>query len=373
MREAVTAFADAMAPEHLFLARVLLAALLFLAALQGSKLFERIVVAVERRIKLRFPQGLHVIAQGFTEPLTLLLRLLFFYVAALLVPFPEDWTQAIWAWLTPFMRAATVFLVAWGFWRAAPICRMLLRSAENRLDLHTNQTIGRFLENIYRAVVLTFAVLTVLDLFGVPVASLVAGAGLVGLAISLAAQSTLTNLIAGIMLVIEHPFGIGDFIILGEFYGTVEDISFRSTRLRTPDNVLITVENTKVCSEYIQNGNERNSRLWMFTLRLPYDTPIERVDALCGELRLLFASSPDIKDEPLTVTVDEVGEDGIKLLVRAYTTTADYIEYLRIRDQLNRQILALAGRLGCRMAYPPKSVYVEGTPGQSGETDGEGA
>lgn len=360
MRQTLTAFADAMAPEHLFLTRVALAALFFLAALYGGKLSRRLVGLLGRRIKLRTPAWMGLLAQGFVEPMALLIRLAFLYAAALLVPFPQEWTQLIWAWLTPLMRAMTVFLVSWGFWRAAPLCRLLLRSAENRLDLHTNQTIGRFLENIYRVIVVTFAVLTVLELFGVPVASLVAGAGLVGLAISLAAQSTLTNLIAGIMLVLEHPFGIGDFIILGDFYGTVEDISFRSTRLRTPDNVLITVENTKVCSEYIQNGNERDSRLWEFTVRLAYDTPMERLDALVDALHAAFLASPDIKDEPLVVTVDAVGEDGIKVLVRAYTTTADYIEYLHIRDRLNRQALRIAAELGVRLAYPPKSVFVKG-------------
>lgn len=360
MRQTLTDLFGLLSPEHLFLVRVALAALLFLAAMHKGRFTSRFFARVRKRRERKPSTWTAILARGFVVPAELLLRLIFLYMTALLIPFPDMWTQIIFSWLTPLVRALAVLLIAWGFWRASPLCREALLGAQDKLDIHANQTIGRFLENVYRVIVVSFAVLTVLDMFGVPVASLIAGAGLVGLAISLAAQSTLTNLIAGIMLVLEHPFAIGDFIILGEFYGTVEDISFRSTRLRTPDNVVITVENTKVCSEYIQNGTERDSRLWEFTVRVSYDTPLERVGELCDAIHALFEADPDIKPDPLVVTVDQVGEDGVKLLVRAYTSTADYIAYLHIRDRLNRQILTAAARLGCELCYPPASVKMDG-------------
>ena len=128
------------------------------------------------------------------------------------------------------------------------MCRLLLRSAQNHLGLATNQTMARFFENIFRALVLLFAGIAILDTMGVPVTGLLTGAGVAGIAISLAAQSTLSNLIAGVALVLEHPFGIGDYIVLGSLEGTVEDISFRSTKFRTLDNVVVSIENSKVAS-----------------------------------------------------------------------------------------------------------------------------
>lgn len=115
------------------------------------------------------------------------------------------------------------------------------------------------------------SVLVGLDGLGVPVTSLIAGAGVVGIAITLAAQSTLSSLIAGITLVAEHPFSLGDYIVLGDVEGTVEDISLRSTRIRTPDQVLITVENSKVCAEYIQMRT--------------------RAPSACGRLRLAWSTA----------------------------------------------------------------------------------
>lgn len=90
---------------------------------------------------------------------------------------------------------------------------------------------GRFFENIFRAVVGVVAGIAVLDALGIPVTGLLTGAGVAGIGITLAAQSTMSNLIAGVALVLEHPFGIGDYVILGSYEGTVEDISFRSTRI----------------------------------------------------------------------------------------------------------------------------------------------
>ena len=358
MTQTVLSMTGAMEPEHEFLLRVGLAALLVFSALYGGRLVRPLISRAAHRIKLRLPEGLHLLVQGFTAPAELLVRLLMLYLAVWIAPLPAEWEAAVRKWLSPVVRGTVVFLGAWGFWRAAPLCRLMLRSAQNRLDLHTNQTLSRFFENMYRVIIVAFALLIVLDMFGVPVASLVAGAGIAGLAISLAAQSTLTNLIAGVTLVLEHPFGIGDFIILGDVQGVVEDISFRSTRLRTADNVAITVENSKVCSEYIQNANDRNSRLWTFTLRLPYDTPRERIDAACEALRAILAADDQIREDSPVVTVDEVGERGVVLLVRAYTTTADFIQYLHIRDRLNRAMLSALEELGCALVYAPSSVYV---------------
>ena len=93
-----------------------------------------------------------------------------------------------------------------GCWRAAPITRLLLRSAENHLDLQTNKTMGRFFENIFHALVMLFVGIAVLDRMGVPVSGLLTGAGVAGLAVSLAAQTTLNNLIAGVTLVLAVSY-----------------------------------------------------------------------------------------------------------------------------------------------------------------------
>ena len=236
------------------------------------------------------------------------------------------------------------------------MCHLLLRSAENHLDLATNKTMGRFFENIYKVLVVVFAGIAALDQLGVPVSGLLTGAGVAGLAISLAAQSTLSSLIAGITLVLEHPFGIGDYIILSSVEGTVEDISFRSTRIRNLDNVVITIENSKVCAEYIQNANQRTSRLWQFTLGLTYDTTEEQIQRVTQDLTQLLQDQPTVQPNGVTVTLDKFNDYSLDILVRVYLTTLPYADYLKERHRLNLLIMQTVKNAGCEFAFPTTTV-----------------
>ena len=179
---------------------------------------------------------------------------------------------------------------------------------------------------------------------------------------SLAAQSTLSNLIAGITLVMERPFGIGDYIVLGSFEGTVEEISFRSTKLRTPDNCLITVENSKVSAEYIQNVTTRNSRLWNFVIGVTYDTPRDRIEALCADLTALCQAEPMVLADTVQVALIGFGASSIDIDLRMYVTTLGLNDFRALKNRLNLQIMDLMERRGCEFAFPSTSVYLEKTP-----------
>ena len=138
---------------------------------------------------------------------------------------------------------------------------------------------GHFFENIFHALVGLFAGIAMLDRLGVPVLRPAdrrgcrRTGGLAGRAVHTEQPDCGHH--AGVGAALRHP---GDYIVLGDCEGTVEDISFRSTRIRSPDNVAITIENSKITAEYIQNYDRRQSRLWKFTIGLTYDTPREKIE-----------------------------------------------------------------------------------------------
>ena len=319
-------------------------------------LYRRFAKSLLQKLHALMPEVLQILTEAYLEPTTLLLRTFLGYAAlhALPVQFAEKFP--VYSVLALFFRLCVIFFIGYGAWRAAPMCRLLLRSAENHLDLATNKTMGRFFENIYKVLVVVFAGIAALDQLGVPVTGLLTGAGVAGLAISLAAQSTLSSLIAGITLVLEHPFGIGDYIILSSVEGTVEDISFRSTRIRNADNVVITIENSKVCAEYIQNANQRTSRLWQFTLGLTYDTTEEQIQRLTQDLTQLLQSQPTVQPNGVTVTLDKFNDYSIDILVRVYLTTLPYADYLKERHRLNLLIMQTVKNAGCEFAFPTTTV-----------------
>lgn len=319
-------------------------------------LYRRFAKSLLQKLHALMPEVLQILTEAYLEPTTLLLRTFLGYAAlhALPVQFAEKFP--VYSVLALFFRLCVIFFIGYGAWRAAPMCRLLLRSAENHLDLATNKTMGRFFENIYKVLVVVFAGIAALDQLGVPVTGLLTGAGVAGLAISLAAQSTLSSLIAGITLVLEHPFGIGDYIILSSVEGTVEDISFRSTRIRNADNVVITIENSKVCAEYIQNANQRTSRLWQFTLGLTYDTTEEQIQRLTQDLTQLLQNQPTVQPNGVTVTLDKFNDYSLDILVRVYLTTLPYADYLKERHRLNLLIMQTVKNAGCEFAFPTTTV-----------------
>lgn len=338
------------------LAALLPALILGASAYLLPVLYRRFAKSLLQKLHALMPEVLQILSEAYLEPTTLLLRTFLGYAAlhALPVQFAEKFP--VYSVLALFFRLCVIFFIGYGAWRAAPMCHLLLRSAENHLDLATNKTMGRFFENIYKVLVVVFAGIAALDQLGVPVSGLLTGAGVAGLAISLAAQSTLSSLIAGITLVLEHPFGIGDYIILSSVEGTVEDISFRSTRIRNLDNVVITIENSKVCAEYIQNANQRTSRLWQFTLGLTYDTTEEQIQRLTQDLTQLLQDQPTVQPNGVTVTLDKFNDYSLDILVRIYLTTLPYADYLKERHRLNLLIMQTVKNAGCEFAFPTTTV-----------------
>ena len=338
------------------LAALLPALILGASAYLLPVLYRRFAKSLLQKLHALMPEVLQILSEAYLEPTTLLLRTFLGYAAlhALPVQFAEKFP--VYSVLALFFRLCVIFFIGYGAWRAAPMCHLLLRSAENHLDLATNKTMGRFFENIYKVLVVVFAGIAALDQLGVPVSGLLTGAGVAGLAISLAAQSTLSSLIAGITLVLEHPFGIGDYIILSSVEGTVEDISFRSTRIRNLDNVVITIENSKVCAEYIQNANQRTSRLWQFTLGLTYDTTEEQIQRVTQDLTQLLQDQPTVQPNGVTVTLDRFNDYSLDILVRVYLTTLPYADYLKERHRLNLLIMQTVKNAGCEFAFPTTTV-----------------
>ena len=345
---------------HNDLLRILLTAVLALAAVFGTRLYRALIRTIRARLLRFMPEWLRILYDGFSGSLVLLLRAFLIYLAVLAFPLPLTPQQT--ALLAgPVFGAVAILLLGLGFWRSEDLCGLLLRSAQNRLDLESNKTMTRFFEKIYRALVVVITILATLELFCVPVAGLMAGAGVAGLAVSLAAQSTLSNLIAGITLVMERPFGIGDYIMLGSFEGTVEEISFRSTKLRTPDNCQITVENSKVSAEYIQNVTDRNSRLWNFVIGVTYDTSREKIEALCRALTKLCKAEPTAQPETVQVCLTNFGASSIDIDVRMYVTALSLADFRAMKNRLNLQIMDLMEKEGCSFAFPSTSVYLEKT------------
>ena len=314
----------------------LLAGFLLLAAVFAVPLLKRVLMPVKKRISDRIPALVGHLLRCFLRPAAWLVRVTLAGWAVLTIPWSAE-IRVLLSHAMPYYQAFVLAMAAWGVWEAIPVIWQMLHRHPHPDQPDNYETLSRFFENGCRTVVVVMSVLVGLDGLGVPV----------------------TSLIAGITLVAEHPFSLGDYIVLGDVEGTVEDISLRSTRIRTPDQVLITVENSKVCAEYIQNANARTQRLWAFTIGLEYRTSAPQVEQFIRDLTKLLVSDPDVDGQSVQAVLEEFADSSINVNVRMMVNTPGYGDYRALKGRINLAVMHLMAEEGLSFAFPSRSVYVE--------------
>lgn len=196
----------------------------------------------------------------------------------------------------------------------------------------------------------------ILTVHGVNVSGLVAGLGLGGLAFALAAKDTVENIFGSIAILIDQPFRVGDSINVGGVMGVVEQIGLRSTRLRTPDNSLVSMPNSKVIASHVDNLGARQALRTRVVLNLAYDTPPQSVDAFCAGIRELLSSHPKCKQDSSLVFLNELNITGMGILIQFHLVTRDPTEELVLKDKIFLAILTLAQNLQIRLTGAPQEL-----------------
>lgn len=225
--------------------------------------------------------------------------------------------------------------------------------------------------NVFVVLVGTLFVLSNLD---VDVAALVAGLGIGGLAVALAAQDTIKNLLGGITVLADRPFQVGDWIVVGDVEGTVEKIGFRSTRVRTFRGSLVSVPNARLTDTVIDNIALRPYRRYDTTLHLPLSTPPDAVQAFCEGVRALFQANAVVRQDYYFCELNRFGESTLEVLLYCFFDASDWAIELRAKHILNLDIIRLAEELGIDLAPPAQVVQVaRHRPRSAQDRDGLGA
>ena len=205
------------------------------------------------------------------------------------------------------------------------------------------------------------AVLVLSDAFGFDVWKLAAGMGVGSLAFALAAQDTVANLFGSLNIFLDRPFQIGEWIKIGQVEGVVEEVGFRSTRVRTFHNSLVTIPNSQITNANVDNLGLRPRRRIKHRIGLTYHTPPDVLEAYATGVRAILAAHPYVQNT-FEVHVYELAASGIEILVYYHVVTPGWHEELETRAQNLLEFVRLAHELGVSFAFPSTSVYVEATP-----------
>lgn len=265
----------------------------------------------------------------------------------------------------------TVFYLAltWLVWSGGTvIAESVIKTEKLRATSIDSQLIRLMLRLL--TIVAAIAVLVIgADRVGLPAYSVVAGLGVGGLAVALAGQQTLANLLGSLIIMFEKPFSIGDQIKVGSTEGEVEDVGFRSTRIRTPHDSVVTIPSSQMVNSCIDNLQMRAQREFKTLLTLTYDTPVPLLESFIQGLRELLMAHPDVRRDNLQVFLYDLGPHSLDIWVRFMLRTGDRLGELTARQQILFDIVRLAEAMGVKFAYPTQSLHIESlSAGQAGFT-----
>jgi MscS family membrane protein len=238
------------------------------------------------------------------------------------------------------------------------IQKLLERENDENFDDHLAPIVVRIMKTI--VIILTFFHgLTLLD---VNITTLVAGLSIGGLAVAFAAQETVKNLIGSAMIYADRPFKIGDYISTSEIEGTVEDIGFRSTRIRTLDTSLVAVPNGKLVDMTINNLGERQRRRFRALLDIPYHTPPDLIAVFLEGLHQIVINHPHTAKDLHYIRLNSFEGSSLRILFITFFQTNEYIEDIKYREEVMFAIIRLAEQLGVQFAFPSQSLYIQSMP-----------
>ncbi len=278
------------------------------------------------------------------------------YFALLILPLGQYFQVLV----TQTFRASIIVLIAWGLYNMAG--PYLFEAINSKIETKMDAILIPFLSKVLRFLIIFLALSLVASEWGYDVTGIVAGLGLGGLAFALAAQDTAANIFGGIVIITDKPFDIGDWIFCPSVEGTVEDISFRSTRVRTFANSLVTVPNSTLANEPITNWSKMGKRRVSFNLGVTYDTSRDQLKKCVEEIRQMLENHPDVHKDVIFVKFDSFNDSSLDIFIYYFTVTTQWGTHMNVKEEINLNIMKILEDQGVSVAFPSRSLYLENPP-----------
>lgn len=327
---------------------------ILLAFILRKKLTNFIVKTICRFLKLKADERLNKELEVIHKPLQWLITLFAIHISVLyILPI------SIQAFLTSIpWGVGYLLIVGWGI---ANFVDILSKRDWNTVG-HMNKTLLHMTFKVVKYLIWALIVVMILDQFGFNINGLIAGLGLGGLAVALAAQDAVNNVFGCVVVILDKPFEIGDWIQTPDVEGTVEEISFRSTRVRTFQNALVSLPNSTIASSIITNWSKRNKRKLLFYVNLTYATSQEQVQNIVTKINDYLVSLPEIESDSIIVGFETMSSSSLDIKVDCMVLKNDGKLFLEVREKINYAIMDIVKSEGGDFAFPSQSVYIENMP-----------
>jgi MscS family membrane protein len=341
------------------LAKLGIAFLVILAAFILRRIFANVILAYAARLAKRTRTDLDdILIETVRRPLEYLILILGIGFALYLLALPTEPVN--------LRRAATIAIkvlltldITWFIFRLVDAISDFFMRAAGRTESKLDDSLIPLVRKSAKVFVGILAFILLVQNMGYSVSGLLAGLGIGGLAVGLAAKDTLANVFGSVAILLDRPFTIGDWIAGDGFEGVVEEIGLRSTRIRTFAKTQVSIPNQQLANMTVNNWSRMPRRRIKFSVGVTYKTTADEMEKAVEGIRQIIRDMPEIHDDFFLVNFTDYGDSSLDILIYCFTRTIKWGEHLDARQALMVRIMRFLESMGLEIAFPTRSIYLE--------------
>jgi len=313
-------------------------------------------------IKILVKQGYDDVVKKLVGPIARPISILIIYpILILLVPVLQlDITVNHYVML--ILKATWPIFATAIFYKIVDIFGLYLKKLATKTESTLDDQLVPIIRKTLKIFVIIIGGLAILDNLNIDIIPFLTGLSIGGLAFALAAQDTLKNFFGSIMIFLDRPFQIGDWITSGEIDGTVEEVGFRATRIRTFRNSVTYVPNARIADSMVDNHGLRQFRRFYTQIAVTYDTPPEVIEAFVEGLRKIVENHPDTRKDYYNVYLNDMASSSLNVMFYIFFSVPDWGAELKARHEVLLSIIKLAETIGVNFAFPTQTLHMETFP-----------
>ena len=352
--EQLVAFWDKLTSIQIVDIIIAIGIIVFFRILSGT--FSYMIIKI---FKIKSKKAKEIKESAFFKPLKVFFIILGIYLAIVFLRVPLQINDQVMDIVTKVFKIISVIEFAVGLANSFTAKTILGKKLRKSLSQKMDDTVFEFVLKITRVLIYIIAIFLVLAILEINLTGLIAGLGLGGVIITLAAQDTAKNLFGGLVIFIDKPFAVGDWIEMDNYEGTIEDITFRTTRIRTFENALVNIPNAIIADASVTNWSKMEKRRYKTNLCVELDTPLEKLELLKTRIENMLQERESVFDDSIIVRFDQITDNGMNILIYTYTNSVSYASYLKEVEDINVKIMKILNEENIELAYDTKTVYVK--------------
>lgn len=354
--------------------RLMLALVILILFTFGKRFLSTLVINLLAKIKIKHISLEQSVFLRLKKPLNFLLTALGIYFTLIASPFvyfrsPDEQFLTIGDWslrisiisikvLHQFFPAIFIALLTWLIYDFEHLYEQFFMELNTKLSLIDNTVFIRYISRIINFVTLAIGIALTLVVLIPGFSGIITGVGIGGVAVAYVAKDSLSSMFSGILLLLDKPFVIGDWIIISDLEGTVEDISFRSTRIRTFDQGLVVIPNNTIGNANIINWSRMEKRRVKFELGVSYGTTEIQMNLLIQKIKNYLNDHETIEKDTSLVNFISMGDYTLNIQIIYYCLKTDLASYLAVQEEVNLALLHFCEEAQVEIAFPTQTILI---------------